>query len=211
MCRKTLVFIPKKGPFNQFGDFFFSQRQAATCLLKKGIVRKVRSLSLQLVGRKLRILAVRKTPSFEGQKNLETWTFEGPHLEHSHCLRFKNQPHKLTCNRLQAQTLLGTGSAICFPDLWGCLRKQTSRSRKAGFYNYVCLCLFCLLCFCCALLSLFCLLWLCPAVSPLLANVVAFTCRRNKKKIGVGPEDLARAVYKYLGASHKSYTLKLFE
>lgn len=151
MCRKTLVFIPKKGPFQPVRGCFFFQGQAATYLLNKGIVRKVRSLSLQLVGRKLRVLAVRKTPSFEGQfrnskfwgpKNLETWTFEGPHLEHSHCLRFKNQPHKLTCNRLQAQTLLGTGSAICFPDLWGCLRKQTPRSRKAGFYNYVCLCLF---------------------------------------------------------------------
>ena len=66
--QENFGFYPKKqGPFNQFGDvFFFFQGQAATCLLNKGIVRKVRSLSLQLVGRKLRILAVRKTPSFEG-------------------------------------------------------------------------------------------------------------------------------------------------
>ena len=208
MCRKTLVFIPKNRALStSSGMFFFFQGQAATCLLNKGIVRKVRSLSLQLVGRKLRILAVRKTPSFEGHsleffktpsfegqfrnskfwrpKNLETWTFEGPHLEHSHCLRFKNQPHKLTCNRLQAQTRLGTGSAICFPDLWGCLRKQTPRSRKAGFYTYVCWCLFCLLCFCCALLSLFCLLWLCPAVSPLLANGSPFNDKNHVVSCGI--------------------------
>ena len=67
-CAGKLWFLsPKKGPFNQFGDVFFFQGQAATYLLNKGIVRKVRSLSLQLVGRKLRVLAVRKTPSFEGQ------------------------------------------------------------------------------------------------------------------------------------------------
>ena len=51
-----------------------------------------------------------------------------------------------------------------------------------------------------------------PSTIKTMLSVVAFTCRRNTKKIGIGPEDLARAVYKYLlGASHKSYTLKLFE
>jgi len=69
--QENFGFYPKKGPFQPVRGFFFPQRQAATCLLKKGIVRKVRSLSLQLVGRKLRILAVRKTPSFEGQKTLK--------------------------------------------------------------------------------------------------------------------------------------------
>ena len=66
--QENFGFYPQKRALStSSGMFFFFQGQAATCLLNKGIVRKVRSLSLQLVGRKLRVLAVRKTPSFEGQ------------------------------------------------------------------------------------------------------------------------------------------------
>ena len=65
--QENFGFYPQKRALSTSSGMFFFQGQAATYLLNKGIVRKVRSLSLQLVGRKLRVLAVRKTPSFEGQ------------------------------------------------------------------------------------------------------------------------------------------------
>ena len=206
MCRKTLGFYPQKqGRFQPVRGcvLFFFQGQAATCLLNKGIVRKVRSLSLQLVGRKLRVLAVRKTPSFEGQFRIPG--FEGQKTLKLELLKVHTlNTHIVWGLKINGTNVHATGCRLkpswvrgAQPAFLTCEDACESKPRDPEKRASICLFMFVLLCFAFAVLCFpYFLLTLvkCPAVSPLLANGSPFTCRRNDQFFGVGPEDLARAV-----------------